>query len=201
MNQDLMQKLVVAKQIMDVHNKTPRQNTGGMPNTPSLASYNPVPASYNIPQEYLAEQPKPQAPKQQNIPTQDRIINSKLPDEIKKLMLEHPIEQPKMMGSDTVLSDELVEAASRLMNTDASGKQVRQPSVQRQPQGQSQGQIISENVLDNKNLRSMFKEIVREVLSEQGVITESTQKAKEHISFRVGQHVFEGVITKIKKVK
>jgi len=196
MNQDLMQKLVVAKQIMDVHSKTPRQNTGGIPNTPSLANYNPVPASYNIPQEFLGEQPKEQATTQVNIPTKDRIINSKLPDEIKRLMLEHPIEQPKMMGSETVLSDELIEAASRLMNTDASGK----PSG-RSPQRKPQTEIVSESSFDTSNLRSMLKEVVKEVLSEQGVITESTQKAKEHISFRVGQHVFEGVITKIKKVK
>ena len=47
----------------------------------------------------------------------------------------------------------------------------------------------------------MMKEVIREVLAEQGVITESTQKTKEHVSFRVGQHVFEGVITKIKKVQ
>lgn len=195
MNTDLMQKLAVAKQIMDVHNNKPRQNNNGI-SSPGVASFNSIPASYNIPQEFLAEQ-SVQSPKQQPVATKDRIIQSKLPDEIKRLMLEHPIEQPKMMGTESVLSDELVEAASRLMNTDASGKQIRQPSSQRQPKAQ----IVSENVLDNQNLRSMFKEIVREVLSEQGVITESTQKAKEHISFRVGQHVFEGVITKIKKVK
>jgi len=195
MNTDLMQKLAVAKQIMNVHDKKPRQKNGSI-SSPGVATFNSTPANYNIPQEFLAEQ-QVQSPKQQPVATKDRIIQSKLPDEIKRLMLEHPIEQPKMMGTESVLSDELVEAASRLMNTDASGKQIRQPSSQRQPKTQ----IVSENVLDNQNLRSMFKEIIREVLSEQGVITESTQKTKEHISFRVGQHVFEGVITKIKKVK
>ena len=196
MNNDLMQKLVVAKQIMDVHNQKPRGNQLSSPSTPNLASYNAVPATYNIPQEFLAEQPKPKTPTTQ-LPTQDRIMNSKLPDEIKRLMLEHPIEQPKMAGTETILSDELVEAASRLMNTDASGKQIRQSS----PQKQTQVQNFSENMLDTSNLRNLLKEVVREVLSEQGVITESSQKTKEQITFRVGQHVFEGVITKIKKVK
>lgn len=195
MNPELLQKLVVAKKIMDKQDSIQRGSVANV-NKPVLESFEPVNATYNIPQELLGEAPQPKAiPKSQN--SKERILSSKLPDEIKRLMIEHPIEQPKTMGTDTVLSDELVEAASRLMNTDASGKQVKQPSVQRQPQGQ----IVSENVLDNQNLRSMFKEIVREVLTEQGVITESSQKTKEQITFRVGQHVFEGVITKIKKVK
>lgn len=195
MNSELLQKLVVAKKIMDKQQSIQR---GSVPNVnrPVLESFEPINATYNIPQELLGEAPQPKpVPKSQD--SKERILSSKLPDEIKRLMIEHPIEQPKTMGTDTVLSDELVEAASRLMNTDASGKQVKQPLIQRQPQAQS----VSENVLDNQNLRSMFKEIVREVLSEQGVITESSQKTKEQITFRVGQHVFEGVITKIKKVK
>ena len=76
-----MQKLVVSKQIMDVHNQKPRGTQQSSPSTPSLASYNALPATYNIPQEYLAEQPKPKTSTSQ-LPTQDRIMNSKLPDEI-----------------------------------------------------------------------------------------------------------------------
>jgi hypothetical protein len=194
MNAQLLEKLVVAKKIMDKSNDIQRGSVGGNIRT-TVESYEPVNASYNIPQEFLAEQPKPkQVPNNMN--SKERILSSKLPDEIKKLMIEHPIEQPRTSGTETILSDELVEAASRLMKTDASGKQVRQ-TVQRQPQGQN----VSESVLDISNLRSMLKDVVKEVLSEQGVITESTQKTKEQITFRVGQHVFEGVITKIKKVK
>jgi hypothetical protein len=47
----------------------------------------------------------------------------------------------------------------------------------------------------------VIKETIEEVLTEKGMISESTQKTKEQISFRVGQHVFEGVVTKIKKMK
>jgi hypothetical protein len=191
MNQDLMQKLVVAKKIMDKHEQKPR---GGIhQNIPShmVESYDAPTAKYNVPQEFLAEQPVTKVPQNQ-IPTQDRIMNSKLPDEIKRLMMEHPIEQPKMMGSETVLSDELVEAASRLMNKDASGKQVGNP-IQRK--------VVTESVNDNQNLRALLKEVVEEVLTEKGLVVESTQKTKEQISFRVGQHLFEGVVTKIKKMR
>ena len=107
-------------------------------------------------------------------------------------MIEHPIEQPKAVGSETILSDEIVEAASRLMKTDASGKVVGQTQKK---------QVITESTPNTSDLRSMMKEVIREVLAEQGVITESTQKTKEHVSFRVGQHVFEGFVTKIKKMK
>jgi hypothetical protein len=189
MNQDLMQKLVIAKKIMDKHEQKPR-NGQSLPNH-MLESYDAPPAKYNVPQEFLAEQPV-QKITQPQIPTQDRIMNSKLPDEIKKLMMEHPIEQPKVMGSEAVLSDELIEAASRLMNTDASGKQVGAPI---------QKKVISESVGDTQNLRALLKEVIEEVLSEKGLVAESTQKTKEQISFRVGQHVFEGVVTKIKKMR
>ena len=46
----------------------------------------------------------------------------------------------------------------------------------------------------------MIKEVVQEVLKENGLIVESTSKSNEVLSFRVGQHIFEGKITKIKKI-
>lgn len=188
-----MQKLVVAKKIMDKHGETPRGNSRSIPSN-MIESYDVPPAKYNVPQEFLAEQPVQRTQSlQSNIPTQDRIMNSKLPDEIKRLMMEHPIEQPKMMSSDTVLSDELVEAASRLMKTDASGKVVSQPKKQ----------IIQESTgdLNYNQLKNLLRETIEEVLTEKGLVVESTQKTKEQISFRVGQHIFEGVVTKIKKMK
>jgi hypothetical protein len=54
------------------------------------------------------------------IPVKDRILSSKLPDEIKRLMIEHPIQQPNNMGGGSVLSNELVEKAARLMNNDVA---------------------------------------------------------------------------------
>ena len=191
MNNDLMQKLVVAKKIMDVHNNTPRGQVRDMI-TPQLESYNPVPASYNIPQEYMSEAPI-QQPVQNQPPTKDRILNSKLPDEIKRLMIEHPIDQPTMGGP--VLSNELVEKAARLMGTDAAGNNTQN----RPSQGQPQGQYVSG--IDYSLLKSIVRDTINEVLTEKGLVAESSSKTKEAISFRVGQHVFEGFVTKIKKMK
>ena len=197
MNNDLMQKLVVAKKIMDKHNNVPRGNTNI--STPMLENYNAPPASYNIPQEFLGESQSPVVNQTQNqqIPTRDKILNSKLPNEIKQLMMEHPIEQPAGFGGPT-LSNEVVEAAARLMKTDARGN-VQESNNQRQPQVQYQPQ--NNSGIDYSLLKSIIRDTITEVLTEKGLVAESSSKTKEAISFRVGQHVFEGFVTKIKKMR
>jgi DUF917 family protein len=50
------------------------------------------------------------------------------------------------------------------------------------------------------DLKKMIKEAVRETLKEQGLIAESTEKTNEIFSFKVGKHIFEGKITKVKKI-
>lgn len=190
---DLIKKLMVSKQIMDRHNAMPRAGEGSrVINMPSVESYDAPAATYNLPPDMLQEAAPQQQIRPQGPMTEDKIMSSKLPDEIKRLMIENPIVQPNSMGGGSVLSSELVDKAARLMNTDASGKQVR-PTTQRQ--------VVSESVLDNQNLRSLLKEVVKEVLSENGVITESSQKTNEVFTFKVGKHIFEGTVTKIKKVK
>jgi len=192
---DLIQKLMMSKKIMDIHNKTPRgQTPSGHFDIPQVEEFQSPQASYNIPQDVLSEVSQPSYPSKkpnQGLPTQDRILASKLPDEIKKLMIEHPIVQPNQMSGPTLSSD-LVEKAARLMNTDASGKPMSKTP---------QRQVVSESVLDNTSLRSILKEVVQEVLEENGLITESTTKSNDVFSFRVGKHIFEGKVTKIKKIQ
>jgi hypothetical protein len=47
----------------------------------------------------------------------------------------------------------------------------------------------------------MMKEVVEEVLAENGMIIESDTKTNETMTIRVGQHIFEGKISRIKKTK
>jgi hypothetical protein len=48
-------------------------------------------------------------------------MSSKLPNEIKRLMIEHPIQQQSPMNpASSVLSDELIQKASRLMNNNVA---------------------------------------------------------------------------------
>ena len=51
-----------------------------------------------------------------------------------------------------------------------------------------------------KELKSMLREVVEEVLQENGILSESTENANEVFSFKVGKHIFEGKVTKIKKI-
>ena len=202
---DLIQKLMISKQIMDKHNQTPR---GSMPSmdsysSPEIESYEPVGAKYNIPQEFLQESQSnepylsslPKTPTMPQAITKDRVMSSNLPDEIKRLMIEHPIEQPTSMGGGATLSNDLVEKAARLMKTDARGNQVGQSKQRVQEQSQTQSPNFN-----MKELKSMLREVVEEVLQENGILSESEQKSNEVFSFKVGKHIFEGKVTKIKKI-
>ena len=193
-----MQKLAMSKKIMDASDKIkPGQAQGSLPMSENIN------ASYNIPQDML--QSVPQQPTQQMAQaqqmsqpqpmTEDRIQNSKLPDEIKQLMMEHPIQQPNFGGGGPVLSDDVIEGAQRLM-------------------GKTPQQTVSENVSvpsssNNGDLKQMIRDVVRdtvrdvvrEELQNAGMLTEGNTKTNESLQLRVGKHVFEGRVTKIKKVK
>jgi len=191
---DLIAKLMISKQIMDKHKQMPRSGVDSLPmngNIPEVEEYTPPQAKYSLPQEFIQES-TPQQKVPQEI-TKDKVLSSKLPDEIKRLMIEHPISQPNSMSGPTI-SNDIVEKAARLMNTDASGKQIGQPQPRPQVQQQSVG-------LDVNTIKSIVRETIEEVLSENGLLVESTSKSNEVFTFRVGKHIFEGKLTKIKKVQ
>ena len=195
---DLMQKLALSKKIMDKHNQTPRgQATGTLPMNESIN------ATYNIPQEMVNQQPQTQQPVIQQSVTmnqpvsQDAIKNSKLPDEIKNLMMENPIAQPQMGGP--ILSDDIIEGAARLMGQNRDYT----------PISESKPNIPQNTTTNNSDLKQMIRDVVRdtvrdvvkEELQNAGLISESIQKTNETLSLRVGKHVFEGKVLKIRKVK
>lgn len=191
---DLMRKLMISKKIMDAHNTTPRGQVRDYPSTPELQEFQAPQANYNIPQDVMMESSVPKQP-QQFVNSKDRILSSKLPDEIKRLMIEHPIQQPSSMGGGgSVLSDELIEKASRLMKNDVANNvnpyQPKKQTIQEYSKPQSAN-------ID----RDTLKEVIREVLSENGLLVESTSKSNDMFQFRVGSHIFEGKVTKIKKVR
>jgi hypothetical protein len=190
--QDLIQKLMISKQIMDKHNGMTRNQTqGNVLTSPMVEEYSPVQASYNLPPDLLSETNVTPTKVNTELPTSDRILNSRLPDDIKKLMMEHPIQQPNMgVSTGSVLSNELVEKASRLMNTNAKGDVMQQPRKQQQ---------INES-MPNPNLKSIIRETMEEVLKENGLLIESETKSNDLFKFRVGDHIFEGKIVRVKKV-
>jgi hypothetical protein len=191
-----LEKIMLSKAIMDRHSQMDSGNTPKPKSNTVLENYDAPQAKYNIPQEFMTETPqRMQMPQTASIPVSpfsnkpypvasaDAIKNSKLPDAIKKLMIEHPIEQPNSMSGGAVLSDELVERASRLMGNN------KKPVVEQA--------VPQQNTSD---LRRVLKEVVQEVLTENGLLMEGAEKSNELFRFQVGKHLFEGKLTKIKKL-
>jgi hypothetical protein len=195
---DLMSRLVASKAIMDKSNTIKRgdirQSSGFDTEVQNFDTPN---VKYNIPQEFLQESQSPmnsmstrENTKPVGIPTVDAIKNSKLPDEIKRLMIEHPIakaEQPQM-----TLSNDLIERASKLMKR---GDESSFTSESSKPQKTQPAAGI-----DYQLIQKMINEAVENALKKNGLISESTEKTNETFSFRVGKHIFEGKVTKVKKL-
>jgi len=167
-------------------------------------------AKYNIPQEFLQEQPSMgQSPqpylselprvntKPVGNPSVDAIKNSKLPEDIKRLMMEHPIAQPQQ--PEATLSNDLIERAARLMKNESGGyiPESAKTKTQSAPATQQTSNIGG---VDYKMIQKMINEAVNNALRENGLVMESSEKSNEIFSFKVGKHVFEGKVTKIKKL-
>ena len=203
MSSNLMEKLAVSKKIMEKHNSTPRVQGGSLPMVD-----NPN-ASYNIPQDMLQQPPQQQQqqqtisqPSMSNEPvTENAIKNSKLPDAIKRLMLDNPIVQPQSNGP--ALSNDIIEGAARLMKNNST------PQPNELVNTQQPLKEVSSSTSLNNDLKQMIRDVVRdtvrdvvrEELKSSGMVTEGNQKVNETLSLRVGKHVFEGKVLKVKKVK
>lgn len=203
----LMEKLALSKAIMDKSDKikSPNSSGGGLAPTSLQQLHAPetfdVPnVKYNIPSEFLGESQQQKQPfsneprentKPVGVPTVDAIKNSKLPDEIKRLMMEHPIAQPQQQT--TTISDELIEKATRLMKKNEGNYIPESVKSKEQTQPSTTG-------IDYKLIKKMINEAVNEALHENGLITESSEKSNEVFTFKVGKHVFEGKVTRIKKL-
>jgi len=199
--EELMQRLAVSKKIMD------RQNTikrGEIPRNinaaPMLESFNTPHATYNLPEEFLTEKPSTSQISNYD-PTkpidESKILNSKLPDEIKKLMIERPIIQVDTM-SNASISDDIIQGAQRLMKMDNKNSQ---PS---ESLPKSNSKITAQNTQSQFNMneiKKMIRDVIREELQDAGLISESSEDTNESIQFKVGKHVFLGRVTKIQKLK
>jgi hypothetical protein len=195
--QDLMQRLAVSKKIMEKHSEIKR---GDVRNTSQITeSFDTPDATYNVPGDVMIEQT--QTPSYD--PTQplekDKILKSKLPDEIKRLMIEQPIVQPNTMTGPTI-SNEVIEGAQRLMKKDTISDF---PQKQKITESHNSSNI---NMGDLKTMirdvvRDTVRDVVREELQEAGMLIESTTNTNEVIQFKVGNTVFVGKVTKVKKLK
>ena len=174
---DLMKKLVQAKKVM---NKVDGGNyERGHVNEQILKS-NPEDVLASMDQSTRAPQPV----------NGDRIQNSKLPDAIKKAMMENPI--PQISLNDTLDMD-FVKGAKRLMEQEGvSTKSTPQPKQQ-----------MSSNI-DMNAIALMIENTVRKVMDEklnQILTAQTTSSINENLVLKVGDSIFKGKITGVNKAK
>jgi len=205
MSNDLMQKLAISKKIMDVHSGIQRGTA--TPSTPIVENFETPNASYNIPQEFMGEVSQQKSNFDPTQPLDEsRIKNSKLPDEIKRLMIEQPIVQPSSMGGGAAISDDIIEGAQRLMNMNKSTSAQQPQSVKIPTTNQQQSSPSNFNINEMKSMirdvvRDTVRDVVREELKEAGMLVESTSNSNDTIQFKVGNHLFVGKVNKIKKLQ
>ena len=179
---DLMKKLVQAKKVM---NKVDGGNyERGHVNSEMLRS---------DPSE-LMEMQTPQQPNTRPVGGNisiDKIQNSKLPDAIKKAMMENPIQQISL--NDTLDMD-FVKGAKRLME---------QEGVATRPSAQSKQTIVNNNI-DMNAIAVLIENTVRKVMDEklnQILSASTTSSINENLVLKVGDSIFKGKITGVNKAK
>jgi len=208
--EELMQRLAVSKKIMEKSEQIKNGNARKI-NTPMLEEFNPVQATYNLPQEFISEQSQETPYHDPTKPLDEsRIANSKLPDEIKRLMIEQPIIQPNSVGGSVEISDEVIQGAQRLMNmgktkiSDFPNKNVSENISVTEPKSNHNMSNINLNEMKSMIrdvVRDTVRDVVREELKESGMLVESTTNSNEVIQFKVGNHIFIGKVTKVKKIQ
>ena len=178
---DLMSKLVQAKKVM---NKVDGGNFERGHVNESMLLSDP---------EQLMKNQEPTTPKRpaQGSPSIDKINNSKLPDAIKKAMIENPIQQISL--TDTLDMD-FIKGAKRLME---------QEGVSTRPSAQPKQTIVNNNI-DMNAIAVLIENTVRKVMDEKlnQILTASTTSSiNENLVLKVGDSIFKGKITGVNKSK
>ena len=124
--------------------------------------------------------------------TEERINNSKLPEAIKKLMINNPIPDVPM-GSSIGLSDDFLSGVKNAMN-----KQDIPTSSHQRIVTESIIPTSTKSKITKSSLKSIIKESVKEIVNESINMKTDTN---ENFSFRVGDKIFYGKITSTKDVK
>lgn len=172
---DLMQRLAKAKKVM---NKVDSGNY----EKGNISENAFIPQEENI--QYQEQPTKP-------VPV-DKIQNSKLPDAIKKAMIENPIPQISLSES---LDMDFVKGAKKLMEREGLSKPV--------PQQKSSGTISNSNV-DMNAIAVLIENTVRKVMDEklnQILSAQQTASINENLVLKVGDSIFKGKITGVNKAK
>ena len=184
--EELAKKLVNAKKVM---NKVETGNfEKGHVNENILSS---------DPMDLMTEQnliPKSKTP----MVDENRIKNSKLPDNIKQAMIDVPIIQPEISLSEG-FDLKLAQKAKKLMEQDGSMKSKAKPTSNSipSPSNININEIITAMtpVIEN-TIRKIFDEKLTQILT-----AKDTMSLNENLVLKVGDSIFKGTITGVNKKK
>jgi len=182
---DLMKKLVQAKKVM---NKVDGGDYERGHVNESLLLSSPEDVMNNT--EYQSNPTRPMGS-----PSIDRIKNSKLPDAIKKAMIESPIQQMNQISLNDTLDMDFIKGAKRLME---------QEGVATRPSAQPKQTIVNNSNIDMKEIAVIIENTVRKVMDEkltQILSAQQTQSINENLVLKVGDSIFRGKITGVNKAK
>ena len=183
---DLMQKLAQAKKIM---NKVDTGNfERGHVNEEILRS---------DPEEFVHTNNMPSISATRNVSAPasiSKIQNSRLPDNIKKAMIENPIEQMSQISLNETLDMNFIKGAKRLMEQEGTSKSKQTVS---KPTSQPSN-------IDINSIATIIENTVRKVMDEklnQLLSAQQTQSINENLVLKVGDSIFKGKITGVNKSK
>ena len=158
---------------------------------------------FSSPEELMNEQEIPQqsnrATRPVGTPNVDKIQQSKLPDAIKRAMIESPIPQMGQISLNDTLDMDFIKGAKRLMEQEgvSTKKQGIVPfSKQQQSSGSSNIDMNAIAVLIENTVRKVLDEKLNQLLSAQ-----QTQTISENLVLKVGDSIFKGKITGVNKAK
>jgi len=225
---DLMMRLVQAKKIMNkvdngdyetgnvneqVLRSAPEElaSIGMGMNQPMMPQQRMVPQQRHMPQQMggydmmgMMEEsrPAPTRPVSSNVLDVNRIQNTKLPENIKKLMIEHPIQQPQQISLADSLDINFVNKARKLMEQEGVG-----PSKSKTSSRPQQTQVIHSKQDVNEIITALtpiIENTIRKIMDEklnQLLTAQKTTSINENLVVKVGDSVFSGKITKVNKAK
>jgi hypothetical protein len=180
---DLMHKLVNAKKVM---NKVDSGNYQKGHVNENILRNSPE----DLDPQSVSTQSATRMP--QGFPSVDKINQSKLPDAIKKAMIDSPIPQISLSES---LDMDFVKGARRLMEQEG----VMSKSSSQKSSNQSHGGNIDMNaiaVLIENTVRKVMDEKLNQILTAQ-----QTSSINENLVLKVGDSIFKGKITGVNKAK
>lgn len=128
-------------------------------------------------------------------PTREKIMSSKLPDSIKKAMMENPI--PKISLNDS-LDMRLTEKAKKLME--------KEGMVSQSSKGNT-NMVISDGDLERRMtpiIENVVRKTIGEILDkkiEQLLSLQQSMAINETLVLKVGDSIFKGKITDVRSVK